>query len=556
MQDICGRIQWSNPSYSRITGYSAEELLGRRPQELLLPPDRQLDPEELKNFRYDLRTFEPGFKELILNRRKNGEYFWNQLTFAQVAGDTPETTRMILICQDVTQEVGRVSELEEARKRLKHQAEHDDLTGLASRAKIKEVLQARLAAAADTGGNVGVILFDMDNFKDVNDEHGHSTGDAVLCHVAGILQSVVGDKGLVARIGGDEFLVTVSQPEGSKEMEELGHEILTKLHEPALIDTHKIRVAGSMGLVLAAAAKIGVTELINRADMALYAAKRAGRGRFAWYTDALGAAHRHRRMSMAQLDQDLETGSLSLLMEPYFGLDEQRVTGFEVFAHWLHPSEGLVDPVRFLSLEEDFKRVAQIEAFALEQGLQAVKRLRDAVGQSLAMSVNLSEASLVAAGFKDRLRRLCDEVQIALHDLTIDLEQQLIRFDEDGRMLEAIDSLEDLGCRIALDGVGSGQGGGAGQIVRIRASSLKISSWLTEDLETQVKKQYLARSIIDVAEKFGLKVAAVGVDRKEQLEILKDLGCAFVQGGIISGRVSPREAEIFLQARAGQELRL
>lgn len=546
MQDIYGRIEWSNPAYTRITGYSAEEIRGRQPQEFVLPPDKQLSSRELENFKFDLKKFSSGFKELIQNRRKNGELFWNQLTFAKVEGETEEKTRMIILCQDVTREVERFAELEETRKRLKYQAEHDELTGLATRAKITSFLQECLSRDHGKSRKVGVIQFDLDHFKEINDSHGHSAGDAVLRLVAGVLKSVLQEKGLVARVGGDEFLAVISDPDGPDQMESLVQQIFGDLDQPIMVERQRLKVAVSAGLVLAETENTSLAELINRADIALYAAKKAGRDRFSWYTDALGTAHRHRRMNMARLDQDLENNNLTLLMEPQYDLKQKQITGYEASAHWLHPSEGLVDPAKMLSAQEDSKRIAQIERFALQEGLSEIRRLREAANRPITLSVDLTGASVDNPRFGEQLVRLCEEAEIPVADLTIELNEQIVRFDEHDGLQCAIGRLSGTGCRIALDEVGGGRGG-AGQLIRVNANLLKLSPWLVGDLESHTKKRHLTQSIVRLAEKFECKVMAIGVDRLEQLEILRDFGCHFIQGQLISGPLSAREAEIHLR---------
>lgn len=545
MQDIYGHIEWTNPAYTRITGYSADEVRGRRPQEFILTPENRLSQDDVANFRYDLTKFQSGTEELILNRRKNGELFWNQLTFAIVEGKTEDETKIILICRDVTSQVAHVRELEEARNRLKHQAEHDDLTGVASRAKLSAYLQERVANAGKDARPVGILLFDLDHFKDINDSHGHSAGDAVLRHAAAALTDVVGTGGLVARIGGDEFVAVVAEAIGPDQMENMGRRLLAELDKPLRIDHQTLRIAGSVGLVLADASKVSASELINRADIALYAAKRSGRGQVTWYTDALGAAHRHRRMSLAQLDSDLETGNLRLLMQPQYSLELRRITGYEVAAHWLHPSEGLVDPAQMLSSQEDVKRIAQIERFALSQGVAEVKRLREVSGVPYFLSVNLTGASLRESDFLDKLVRLCEDSGIELKDIVVELDEKIIRFDEPDGLVEMVEKLNKTGCKVALDNFGSGHGG-AGQLVYLEADKLKLSPELIADLETQENKRQLVRAVIRLAGNLGLEISADGVDTPAQMELLKKFGCTSIQGEVISGPMSLREAEIHL----------
>ncbi|MEM8701906.1 MAG: EAL domain-containing protein [Pseudomonadota bacterium] len=546
LQDIYGRIEWSNPAYTRITGYSADEIRGRRPQEFILPQNKQLPPDELANFKFDLEKFSSGFKELIQNRRKNGELFWNQLTFARIEAETEDETRMIILCQDVTREVERFAELEETRKRLKYQAEHDELTGLVTRAKITEFLRECLSAGRPDVHQMGLLLLDLDHFKDINDSHGHSAGDAVLRHVAGVLKAVVGDTGLAARIGGDEFMVAFFQPVERAQLEHLASRLLDELGKPVPTEHQRFKIGASAGLVLTDCAKVGLEEFINCGDLALYAAKKSGRGRYAWYTEALGTAHRHRRMSMAQLDQDLETGSLTLLMQPQFDLHARRITGYEASAHWLHPSEGLVDPRTLLNNQDDAKRIAQVEKFSLKQGLSEMSRLLEASGTPLRLTVDLTSASLDEPDFETLLVHLCEDTGFPLSDLTIELDPATVNLKECARLKNTLDKLKAIGCHMALDEFGSLQSG-LGQLIESGANLLKISPALITDLETSIDKRHLVEAIVTLAGKFDYQVVALGVERSEQEKILRQLGCGHVQGALISRWVSPREAEIHVR---------
>ena len=547
MQDIYGHIEWSNPAYTRITGFSADEIRGRRPQEFILAPENQIPAEEIETFKYDLSKFQSGVHELILNRRKNGDLFWNQLTFAVVAGETEDDTKIILICRDVTSHVEHVKELEQARNRLKYQAEHDDLTGVANRARISDYLQEKVSESAGKSGQIGIIHVDLDHFKDINDNHGHGAGDAVLRQVAKTLQSVLGPEGLVARVGGDEFIAVVPEPTGAEQMEHLGAEILRGLATPVTVDQHRLRVAGSAGLVLADPAEASVSELINRADIALYAAKKSGRNRFAWYTEAIGTAHRQRRMVLARLDQDLETGDLSLLMEPQYSLQDQQIIGYEVFTRWLHPTDGLVDPIKLLSRHEDANRIAQIELFALRRGLSEVKRLREASNIPFFLSVNLTDASLKQPGVMDAVRQMSEETAIPTSDIIVELDEKIIRFDEPDGLVGVMGDLSETGCKVAVDEFGGGHGG-AGQLIRLEADMLKICPELVTGMEEQDNMRQLVQSVIRLAGNLGLEACATGVDRPEQLETLKEFGCLRIQGNMVSAPMSPREAELHMRA--------
>ncbi|MEP5621186.1 MAG: sensor domain-containing diguanylate cyclase [Hyphomicrobiales bacterium] len=295
VQDIYGRIEWSNPAYSRISGFSAEEIVGRRPQEFILTEDNQLSANEIANFQYDLDIFKTGTEERIQNRRKNGELFWNELTFAIFEGKELEDTKIILISRDVTHQVEYLDELEEVRKRLKYRAEHDDLTDVANRTKLNKFLDRSLADALTQSHKIGILHLDLDLFKDINDAYGHSAGDAVLVHVAGVLKSTVGEQGLVARVGGDEFVVAVPDVESQKGLTELAQKILSEISKPIVWEQLTLNVAGCIGIMDSDGLAKNASELINCADIALYEAKKSGKGMFACYTPELGSAYRKKR---------------------------------------------------------------------------------------------------------------------------------------------------------------------------------------------------------------------------------------------------------------------
>ncbi|MES0811608.1 EAL domain-containing protein [Roseibium sp. SCPC15] len=549
LQDLYGRIEWSNPAYSRLTGYTAEEIRGRRPQEFVLTPENELPAETIESFKFDLNDIHSGYKELILNRRKNGEQFWNQLTFAVVDGDTPENTRMITLCQDVTSQVEHVKALEEARNKLKYQAEHDDLTGVANRTGLAAYLEEQLSKPENGSGKIGVVHIDLDHFKDINDSHGHIAGDAVLRHAANVLKTSLEGRGLVARIGGDEFIGIVADPEDQGRMEVLGNKILEGLAQPVSFENQPLRAAGSVGLVLADAAKTSASELIHRADIALYAAKRSGRNRLSWYTDALGAAHRQKRTILAKLDRDLENDNLTLLMEPQFDIERQQIVGYEVSTRWLHPNEGLIDPVQMLSQQEDSKRIAKVERFALRNGFAQVRRLREASNIPFKMCVNLTEASFKCSRMQDKLLQLAREAKFEPADIVIELDEKIIRFDEQQGLVGQVEKLSANGFQVGLDEFGGGHGG-AGQLLHMKADVMKVSKGLIAGLEHETNKRQLVQSVIKLAAQFGLKVVAVGVDQPQQLDLLKDFGCTLIQGELISRPLSPDEAEIHMRGFA------
>ncbi|GAA0775316.1 hypothetical protein GCM10009077_12430 [Roseibium denhamense] len=546
LQDITGRIEWINPAYTRITGYTAAEIIGRRPQEFILTPENQIPAEEIAKFKFDLSQVSNGSEEVIRNQRKNGEYFWNQLTFAVVEAEQERDTKVIIICRDVTSQVEHLKQIEDAQNRLKYQAEHDDLTGLANRSKLAEHLEGVLEAAQRGQASIGFLHIDLDHFKDVNDTFGHGAGDAVLVHVANLLDRIVDRKGIVARMGGDEFVAVLDHAPDRQSIEAAADTILEQIRLPISWEEHQLHIGCSIGLVSGADTSGTVSGIINSADLALYEAKANGRDQHFWYSRTLGEKHRQNRLNLELLDKALDDEGLRIVLLPQYCLNRQTVVGFEAAVRWDHPSLGEVDPLADLTAADDVSRTARLEDIALRKGIETLSTIQASSNQPYHISVNVSPASLRLKGFAERLHGLCHEAEVSADTVYLELNERLVRADELGSMLKVIEDLSGMGFRITLDGFGGGYGS-AGQLRDFKANLLKISPDLIARLNAGTMEQHLVQSIIQLAKKLDLKVMAEGVDKPELLQALQTFDCPLVQGAVIGGALRPEMIESFLR---------
>nr|WP_321307580.1 diguanylate cyclase [uncultured Sphaerochaeta sp.] len=250
VQDEHAIIEWSNPAYSRITGFSAEELHGRSPFEYVVPPETRPSPEYIANFTYDFESGVLDRFEIVRNIRKNGEYFWNQLSFAVVDYGDGSPRKVIVIARDVTEQIEREEALERAKADLQHRAETDALTGLSNRLKLGTFLEEALREAKTTTGEVGLLHIDLDQFKEANDVFGHAAGDAVLVHTANILRAECGEADLACRVGGDEFIIVRRGAHSMSELEALGRRILTRIKSPLDWENERILLGASIGIAM------------------------------------------------------------------------------------------------------------------------------------------------------------------------------------------------------------------------------------------------------------------------------------------------------------------
>lgn len=277
IQDIHGCIHWSNPAFSKMSGYTGAEIQGRKPQEFILPPDAEMTPEDIERFRYDLSSGILDQFETVQNVRKNGEMFWNQLSFAVVNRGRGADATIIVICRDVSEQIEREQALAEANRAIEYQATHDPLTGLANRS----YLQAALADAIDqlhiNGQRFAVLQVDLDHFKPINDRLGHAAGDAVLVEVAGRMRNSIRTRDIVARTGGDEFVIVNPLVDELTDPKQLAIKLLAILSAPINWNGHAIEISASIGVAIAEKMPVDADHLIQDADLALYEVKRNGR---------------------------------------------------------------------------------------------------------------------------------------------------------------------------------------------------------------------------------------------------------------------------------------
>ncbi|MTI43599.1 diguanylate cyclase/phosphodiesterase with PAS/PAC sensor(s) [Roseibium hamelinense] len=552
IQDVYGRIEWCNPAYSRISGYTAEEIKGRRPQEFILAPDGQLDPLEISQFRYDLKTLKTGSDELVLNRRKDGTLFWNQLTFAIVPGAREDDSKIIVIARDVTEQVERENALLEARHHLKRQAEEDALTGAANRSGLTAYLDEQLKGAVGDCGFLGVIHADLDHFKSINDSLGHDAGDAVLVHVAKTISNIIRPKGLVARIGGDEFVVVLPALESEDALVEAAKRILVGLNEAIDWKGRPLQAPASIGLAVGRRGDATAQDLIRRADVALYQAKRNGRNRLCLYTDAMGQAHDSWQETRRDLGLAFERDELFVVLQPQFSLRHNAISGFEALIRWQHPERGVLGPGHFLSVAEETGQMLGIDRVAMEKGLEALKLLRNQSNVPIKMSINVSEASLRDPAFPLDLLDNVLQRELKPEWVVLELLENTLLKPDDVTVPEALNELSKTGFQIAMDDFGTGYAG-LYHLSRLTVDIVKIDRSMISEIDKSSTDQRIVKSMIDLAHNLGLQTVAEGVETETQIDLLKEMGCPVIQGYAYGVPMPLHEAAKLVQNGHGEE---
>ncbi|WP_051660750.1 EAL domain-containing protein [Bosea sp. 117] len=422
----------------------------------------------------------------------------------------------------------KINEVGAARDAARHMSYHDAVTGLPNRAQAIEHLTRLLK----DGEHVAALFLDLDRFKPVNDAFGHTVGDLVLAEVGQRVRGIVPESALVARIGGDEFLVLL-QKEAAPPVEELCERLIGGIREPIELEACELHIGLSIGIACGPEDADEALELIRRSDLAMFQAKRAGRSTYVRFTPAMNERIRERPELERDLWRGIEAGEFELHYQPRFECRSLRLVGFEALLRWNHPVRGLMQPGDFLELAEETGVIRNLGAFAVTSACRTMAPYED-----LSVSVNISPSQL-------RSGRLIEIVSGALaasglEPCRLELELTETMLIEDSSVAATLlDQLKALGVRLALDDFGTGYSA-LGYLRRFPFDRLKIDQHFVADLGAAGKGRAIVQAIIGLARALKLSVTAEGVETAEQLMLLQADQCDEAQGFLL-GRPVPAD---------------
>jgi diguanylate cyclase (GGDEF)-like protein len=421
------------------------------------------------------------------------------------------------------------SDRERAQKRLTFLARYDPLTGLMNRSLFNERLEAAVERARLDGGLVSLMFLDLDEFKGVNDRHGHAVGDELLKQVAERLLGSVRDSDSVARLGGDEFTVVL---EGNHRIEDAGNvatKILAALSAPYDLNGLELRTSASIGIALYPVDGDNAEDLLRDADTAMYSAKAAGHNTYQYFTPELREQTSERLSLIDGLRLALDNeGQLELVYQPKVDIVEGRTIGFEALLRWHHPELGLVPPSRFVPLAEETELILPIGEWALKHACrQAFEWMRSGITFD-SISVNVSERQIRRGDFVDVVHRAlsasglpAEKLEIEITEGTLIEDTQLAR-----RVLER---LRSMGVQIAIDDFGTGYSS-LSYLKRFPIDTLKMDRAFVGDITASEDSAVLSTVILTLADALGMNVVAEGVETLEQARYLQANGCRLMQG--------------------------
>jgi diguanylate cyclase (GGDEF)-like protein/PAS domain S-box-containing protein len=509
-----------NPAFCEITGYSESEALGQTPR--LLRSDRHAS--EFYRTMWEALGRYGRWQGEIWNRRKGGEAYLEWLTINRIDDHNGIPVRYVSVFHDIT-------EMRRKDERIHHLAFHDALTGLPNRTLILERLQHAIKRSQREHTRLAVTFIDLDRFKGVNDALGHDVGDLLLQEVARRIKGRLRAMDTVARLGGDEFVVLMEDLREAGDCACLAQELIGEVARPMLLDGHHVEIGASMGMAFFPEDGSDTLELMKCADLAMYAAKAAGRNTYRFFQPQMMERTSQRLTLEMDLRHAIADDQLELHYQPQVDMASGRPTGVEALVRWRHPVRGLLAPDDFIPLAEESGLIVELGAWVLATACRQAGAWR-AAGRRIKVAVNVSARELEAGDLVERIVELIAEHGFAPGDLEIELTESAVMANPQ-HVSGIFARLRQLGVSVAVDDFGTGYSSLA-YLRRLPLDILKIDRSFVMDADHNDEDAQIVKTILALGQALKLQVVAEGIETAGQAELLQTLGCRSAQGYLFS----------------------
>ncbi|MDN6179715.1 MAG: EAL domain-containing protein [Halomonas subglaciescola] len=544
--DDRGNILKVNATFSRITGYSEQEVLGK-------------NPRMLSSGRHDAAFYQAlwggvartgSWEGEVWNRRKDGNVYPEWLTLSAVRDGSGALTHYVATLSDLT-------ERKAAEREIQWLAFYDPLTGLANRRLFLDRVSDALKSHRREASHGALLFIDLDNFKQVNDTLGHYAGDQLLQRMAGELSDMLRDSDTLSRLGGDEFAVLVHQLDdnlerAAEQAERIAHKLLAAIHRPVMLDSGPVVITGSIGIAMLSGAEDGVETCLQQADMALFQAKTAGRNTLAFFDPQMQKELLGRTYLEGDLRQALWHKQWRLFYQPQ--VDEHgELTGVEALLRWEHPTRGMVSPGDFIPLLESTKMINDVGAWVIETACeQLVAWQDDPQTARWDIAVNISPVQFREDDFVPRMKAILQRTGAPATRLKLEVTETLfVEAQDDAR--QKMQHLQEHGLRFSLDDFGTGYSSLA-YLAHLPLDQLKIDQSFVRQLPASAANGAIVESTIALAQSLGLAVIAEGVETDTQRQWLAAHRCHAFQGYLFGRPLPVAELEAQWQGSGATSL--
>jgi diguanylate cyclase (GGDEF)-like protein/PAS domain S-box-containing protein len=503
-----------NEALCAIVGYAREEMIGRNTLEFV-PAERH---QEVADYiRAGLET--PYESEIVHSdgRRIPVEMVGKTLR----VGD--EASRLGVLRD--------ISDRKRAEERIAYLAHHDVLTGLPNRTQLVERLDITLALAKRHGSGVAILFLDLDHFKTVNDSLGHAAGDALLKEIAARIRGLLREADVVARLGGDEFLIVLPDLESAGDAANVAGKLITAISGPAMLEGRPVYVSPSIGISIYPRDGANADELVRAADAAMYSAKENGRGNYQFFAPGLAQAAHEALVKEAKLREALSRGEFVLHYQPQMNVKDNTLIGIEALIRWRHPELGLLEPGEFISFAESRGLIIPIGQWVLTEACRQNRAWQAAGAPTVPVAVNVSAVQFRRGNLVAEVGRILDESGLDGRYLELELTESVLM--DQAAAIDTLDALRNLGVSLAIDDFGTGYSS-MSYLKRYPIDKLKIDRSFVTDLLTDPDDVAITRAIINMGQALNLTLIAEGVEKKQQLSLLRDFGCEEYQGYLAS----------------------
>ena len=534
--DTQGTVIDVNPAFSRILGYSREQVIGRKPSLW----KSELYDETFYRAMWTSIIDTGQWRGEIINRNRDGSVTPELVAINTVYNEYGEPASYVAIYTDISQ-------IKESQGQLAHMAHHDPLTNLPNRILFHERLQHALDRASRRDGSVAVIFVDLDHFKHVNDSLGHSYGDRLLIEVAEVLSSRLRHEDTVARIGGDEFTILIEEVSDRNRLTSVIEKIIEAFDREFVLGDSTIRVTPSLGISISPNDGMEAETLMRNADAAMYRAKSLGRNTYEFYTEELTALATRRIHIDGALRKAIQDAEFHLAYQPQIDLTTGRIVGMEALVRWNSPLLGPMPPEQFLPIAEDSGLILPLGEWILSEACRQAREWLDAGILPGTLAVNISGVQVRRGDLVDVVRRVLQDSGLPSDKLELELTESFI-MGESQNAIRILQDLRDLGVTLAVDDFGTGYSSLA-YLKSLPIHLLKIDKSFIRDIPEDTNDMAITRAVIALAKSLNLGLVGEGVETEIQRRFLLEEGCQFGQGFLFHRPLPAIEMQALLFAQ-------
>jgi diguanylate cyclase (GGDEF)-like protein/PAS domain S-box-containing protein len=518
-------LVYVNPRLCQMFGYEVDEFLTLTLSDIIIPEDLSLVMNAIRN-----RSLQTQGNSSVTYKLRGIKKDKSLITL-ELYGSNLDYEGEIAVIGTVID----ITERQKYEETIKHMAYHDHLTDLPNRLMFFEKLKERMAGV-QSNNQLTILYVDLDRFKVINDTLGHEIGDRALIEMVNRIKTCMGNKDILARYGGDEFAILITQCNRNEGME-AATRIIQACSKPIQIDHYEVMVTASIGIATYSGGDETPDTLIKHADLAMYAAKKQGANQFVLFTEALIAQTKYVEKLELDLRKALNANEFLIHYQPQINLETNRMIGMEALIRWNHPVEGMISPAKFIPIAEESGLIIPIGEWVLRQACQQMRNLQEEGWPPITVSVNISPNQFFQANLVERIKNILDETQLEATYLELEITESITMDVE--RAITTLNELRNLGVKISIDDFGTGYSS-LNYLSKLPIDKLKIDQSFIRNL-TDKNGETIVKAIISMGQNLHLKVIAEGVEKEEHVGFLTQQGCNEAQGYLYSKPISISE---------------